>query len=37
MIDYVKQKHVISPDKTVEHNWKLIPTGVVAADGEHYN
>lgn len=36
MIDYVKDKKVISPKKTFVKNWTLLPAGCVAADGEHY-
>lgn len=36
LIDYVKEKKVISPEQTFKQNWTLLPAGVVAADGVHY-
>jgi 2',3'-cyclic-nucleotide 2'-phosphodiesterase/3'-nucleotidase len=36
MIDYVKEKKVLSPEKVFQPNWKILPEGVVGPDGLHY-
>ena len=36
MIDYVKEKKVLAPEKVFKSNWRILPEGVVAEDGLHY-
>jgi 2',3'-cyclic-nucleotide 2'-phosphodiesterase/3'-nucleotidase len=36
MLDYVKEKHQISPDRTFKRNWTLVQADKIAPDGEHY-
>ncbi|MFP5502503.1 MAG: bifunctional metallophosphatase/5'-nucleotidase [Candidatus Sericytochromatia bacterium] len=36
MLEYVKTEKVISPEKVFKKNWRIVPEGAIAADGETY-
>lgn len=36
LIDYVKKHKQVSPEAVFTRNWRLLPEGAIAADGQHY-
>ena len=36
MLEWVKDQKVVDPAKVFEANWRVVPAGVLAADGVHY-